>query len=156
MHCEFDCDAFNRYRVDLPYPPVRIQSPNPHYAKTNFRCLRRRRLGNNSYCAICDTTVFFLCDFPEVHSAYQYIAAVEMVHFNFLGSLIKALGLNPALFSYETNQYWNGIYPNYQYALKDILESDMEGEKKCHRALYQADPSNTRGKHTDTVCTHHT
>jgi bacterioferritin len=130
MHCEFDCDTFNRYRVDLPYPPVRIQSPNQHYARLISGAFGGEG-SETTAIAQYGTHRFFLCDYPEIHCAYQYIAAVEMDHFNFLGSLIKALGLNPALFSYETNQYWNGSYPNYQYALKEILESDMEGEKSA-------------------------
>ncbi len=124
----FDCDVFNRYAVDLPYPQVRICEPNERFATL----ISGAYAGEGS-----ETTAitqyashrYFTTDYPDAFVAYKYIAFVEMIHFNLLGTLIKRLGYAPLIGSYETNQYWNGSFPSYQYVLKDILDSDIEGEQ---------------------------
>lgn len=130
MPCGFDCDTFHFYHVDLPYPPVSVPIPNPYYAKLVSGAFAGP---GSETTAIAQYAChrFFLSGYPEIYNAYLYIAAVEMMHFNFLGELVKNLGLNPALFSWETNEYWNGKNPDYQYILKQILESDIQGEKNA-------------------------
>lgn len=51
-----------------------------------------------------------------------------MTHFELLGSLIKRLGLNPKIYSYEDERWWSGEDPAYRYAIRVILDADMEGE----------------------------
>lgn len=128
MSCFFDCDAFNQYRIDLPYPAVTIGEPNPQYAALVSGVFAGEG-SETTAIAQYSTHRFFTTEYPDVYEAYKYIAFVEMIHFNLLGSLIKQLRFAPYLYSYEAEQYWSGSYPEYRMSLKEILESDIEGEK---------------------------
>lgn len=126
--CPFDCSAFRRYHDDLPYPEVTVGKPNLHYA----RLISGAYAGEGS-----ETTAiaqymshrYFTASYPDVFEAYKYIAFVEVIHQNLLGNLILKLGVHPLLFSYETNQFWRGSFPDYQYSIKQIFESDLQGER---------------------------
>lgn len=124
----FDCAAFEEYRVDLPYPRASIPEHN----------LRQAALISGAYAGQGSETTaiaqyathrFFTAEYPDVYKAYLYIAATEMIHFSLLGELILALGLKPALYSYETDAFWVGSNPDYQFHLAEILQSDLKGER---------------------------
>lgn len=128
MACDFfDCDLFDRYRVNLPYPDVTVREANPYYAAL----LSGTYAGKGS-----ETTAiaqyashrYFLHDYPEIYTAYKYIAFTEMTHFSRLGNLILQLGTYPKIYSYEDLRWWSGEDPVYHRALRPILESDIEGE----------------------------
>lgn len=128
MNYYFDNEEFNQYRVDLPYPAVTIAKPNPHYA----RIISGAYAGRGSETTAIAQYIshrYFIQDYPAVSVAYKYITFVETIHQELLGKLIKSLGLDPMFFSYETNRYWSGSYPNYQYTINQILQSDIQGEK---------------------------
>ena len=130
MILDFSYDEFNQYRVDLPYPDVVVLKPNTHYA----RLVSGAYAGRGSETTAITQYIshrYFTSDYPDVFVAYKYIALVETVHQELLGKLIKNLGLKPLFFSYETNHYWNGSYPDYKYTLNKILQSDIQGEKNA-------------------------
>ena len=125
--CFFDCNEFNRYHINKAYPDVLISRPNYHYA----------RLVSGAYAGQGSETTaivqymshrYFVENYADVYAAYKYIAFTEVIHQNLLGRLILRLGLNPLLISYETNEFWRGSFPDYQYSLNQILESDIQGE----------------------------
>jgi bacterioferritin len=129
MACEFfDCALFDQYRVNLPYPEVVVSQINPHYAAL----LSGTYAGKGSESTAIgqySTHRFFTQAWPDIFTAYKYIAFTEMTHFWLLGDLIQRLGTNPILFSYEDGRYWKGEFPAYHRAIRPILESDMEGER---------------------------
>jgi bacterioferritin len=128
MDCAFfDCALFDRYRVSLPYPDVEVGEANPGYAAI----LSGTFAGKGSETtAIAQYSAhrFFTQSYPEIYTAYKYIAFTEMTHFSLLGRLILRLGTNPKLFSYEDLRWWSGADPAYHCAIRPILESDIEGE----------------------------
>ncbi len=130
MECLFDCDQFSQYAVDLPYPSVTVDGPNERYAALISGAYAGQG-SETTAIAQYSTHRFFTIEYPDVYTAYKYIAFVEMIHFNLLGGLIKRLGFAPHLYSYESGQYWGGSYPAYHLDLKEILESDIEGEQEA-------------------------
>ena len=128
--CFFDCNIFSHYHVDVIYPDVLINRPNHHYAK----------LVSGAYAGQGSETTaiaqymshrYFVENYPDIYTAYKYIAFTEVIHQNLLGRLILKLGLNPMLISYETNEFWRGSFPDYRYTLRSILESDLSGERNA-------------------------
>lgn len=104
-----------------------IDNPNTYYAK----------LVSGAYAGQGSETTaivqymshrYFLENYDDVDITYQYIAFTEVIHQNLLGRLIFLLGLNPLQISYEINEFWSGSFPDYQYSLKQILETDIQGE----------------------------
>jgi len=124
----FDCALFNQYHINQPYPDVAVRQINPQWAAL----LSGTYAGKGSEStAIGQYTThrFFTQAWPDIFTAYKYITFTEMTHFWLLGDLIRRLGTNPVLFSYEDGTYWNGAFPEYHRAIRPILESDMEGER---------------------------
>ena len=128
MACDFfDCALFDQYRVSLPYPDVVVRQANPRYAAL----LSGTYAGKGS-----ETTAiaqyashrYYTQSYPQIYTAYKYIAFTEMTHFSLLGHLILQLGTNPKIFSYEDLRWWSGADPVYHQAIRPILESDIEGE----------------------------
>lgn len=120
-HCE-------NYLVDLPYPSVKVQGKNTYYATLISGAFGGP--GSEST-AIAQYTAhnFYTYDYPEINFAYQCIASVEVTHLNLLGNLIRDLGLPPKFLTYETNCYWTGKNPVYAYKIRQILLSDIKGER---------------------------
>ncbi len=130
MDCPFDCAEFEKYSANLPYPEVAIAAPNQRYAVIVSGAFGGK---GSEATAIAQYGIhrFFLQDCPEALNAYKYIAAVEMIHWDLLGGLIRDLGLPPKFFSYETNAWWNGRFPAYAYTFGDIIKADIAGEREA-------------------------
>ncbi len=120
-----DCDDF---LVRLPYPSVEITEYNTYYATLISGAFAGP---GSETTAITQYTAhnFFTYIQPGITEAYHCIISVELLHLNLLGNLIRMLGLPPKFLTYETNQYWNGSYPVYEYELRPILLADIEGEQ---------------------------
>ncbi len=128
MDLSFNCEEFKQYSVDLPYPKVTVTKQNRRYATIISGAFGGK---GSEMTAITQYGIhrFFIEEYPEAANAYKYIAAVEMIHWNLLGGLIKDLGLCPKFLSYETNQPWNGCFPAYGTNFEEIITSDYEGER---------------------------
>jgi len=131
MACEFfDCVLFNQYRVDLPYPEVKVSAHHPRWAALLSGAFAGRG-SESTAIGQYSTHRFFTQPWPEIFTAYKYIAFTEMTHFSLLGDLIRRLGTNPILFSWEDGRWWSGADPEYHQAIRPILESDMQGEQNA-------------------------
>ena len=148
MDCPFDCTDFNRYRVDLPYPRPVITEPNRRYA-----CLISDAFSGagSEMTAITQYGIhrFYLADLPEAYTAYLYIAASEMVHWQLLGQLVLELGSSPQYASLQSGRWWIGSNPAYRCTPPDIFESDIKGERDAiahyERLLLSIDDPEIRG-----------
>jgi bacterioferritin len=125
LDCYFNCEEFNEFRVDKPYPLVDIKQPNSFYA----RMLMPAYSGRTSEMTSTMQYIFhkfYLNEHPDILNAYNYIALVEYTHRNILGNIIHELGVKP-IFAVDS-QYWSGEFPNYATNLVDILETDIQTE----------------------------
>ena len=128
MDCDFSCEEFNQYRIDLPYPEVTVDRPNHQWA----RLVSGIYAGKGSETtAIAQYTAhrYYTAQYPAAFTAYKYITIVETIHLELLGNLVLALGFKPLFASFETNRYWTGQYPDYQFDLRRIIEADIAGER---------------------------
>lgn len=69
----------------------------------------------------------------EVSDILEQIAEVEMHHFQYLAELIQQLGVYPVFVDpiVDKNEFWTSRYVCYDVEVEDILEMDMEAEKKA-------------------------
>ncbi len=128
MNCDFSCQEMARYQVDLPYPEVKVRGPNHRWAALlsgTFASAGSELTAITQY----NYHNFFTESYPEVHTALKYIAAVEIIHLNLLGDLIRRLGLKPIYATYETNTFWSGAYPDKSTEIAAMLEADIQGER---------------------------
>jgi rubrerythrin len=82
-------------KVDEPYPPIRVERPNPRYA----RILQEDFAGTVSEMTAITQYLYHHFDMEpvlrEVAELLEEISIVEMTHFEMLGELIKMLGGDP-------------------------------------------------------------
>lgn len=130
MKCDSDCARFNQYRVDLPYPDAIVEKPDRRFAILVSDAYAGRGSEMTAVTQYISHS-YFTENYPEASEAYRYIPMVELIHLKLLGSLIKRLGLYPKLYSCQAKRFWNGSFPVYQSRLKQILESDIIGEKEA-------------------------
>lgn len=128
MDCPFDCAVYAQYSLEIPYPNVEPKAPNRRYAQIVSGAFGGK---GSEMTAITQYGAhrLLLRERPEAYRAYQYIAYVEMIHWNLLGTLIHRLGMYPTIRSCETGCWWNGSFPAYRQKFAEIIEADIAGEK---------------------------
>jgi bacterioferritin len=124
---------FLKYKVDLPYPEVKVEKPNIEYAKI---------LSNDYAGKVSEETAINLYSFQHFALDDEYytkilknISIVEMKHLELLGETIKLLGLEPVFMSYNKEKNglvpWKSSYIDYKTNLEDVLKIDIEAEEKA-------------------------
>lgn len=135
MECDFNCKELNKYRVDRPYPTVKVKRPNKKYGNLLLE----------AYAGQCSETTaitqyishhFYAGSNAELRNALKYISIVEMHHLDMLGDLIKQLGVRPIFKSVNCNRYWNGSFVDYGTDAKKMIRADIKGEREAI-ALYK-------------------
>ena len=103
------------YKVNKPYPEIRVEQPNLEYAKL-----------------LLEDYAGTISEDPAVH-LYLYQHLVEMQHLEILGKLIKLLGLDPAFVSFKDDRLvaWTANYVNYTTDLETMIDVDIMSETKA-------------------------
>lgn len=123
--------VIDRYRADLPYPPIEGVSENKHYA-----CLvKSAYCGPESEMTAVLQYFYYSCQlkdvFDEGYKDLKYIAIVEMEHMDMLARLVMALG-GDACYTVRTSMgesYWNAkIIKCSKTPRQIILESIVSEE----------------------------
>lgn len=117
---------------DKPYPEVKVERPNTHYAKI----LLQDYAGTVSEQTAINLYMyqhFLQADkWKKFADLIEEIAIVEMHHLELLGETILKLGLNPvyATFDSKTDNkiYWSSKNVNYTDKIKEMLEEDIKAE----------------------------
>lgn len=94
------------YKVDLPYPPVRVNCPNSIYA-----C---EMIGNIAEVVseMSDVSRYFYISvvtqeqYGWISTCFYQISIVEMHHLNIFATLARLLGADPRLWSGRLRKRW--------------------------------------------------
>lgn len=121
--------------VDLPYPEVKVNSPNKEYA--NILLEDYSGLASE-LTSITQYSYQHFLNYPFITHIISSIAQVEMKHLELLGKTIFLLGEKPQ-FIYYNNQsnvknYWQSNYINYTTDIVDMLKSDIILEQVAIRS----------------------
>lgn len=122
-----------KYKVDLPYPEIRVEKPNIDYAKI---------LLNNYSGKVSEETASHLYIYQhfilqnknkEYSEILEQISIVEMNHLEMLGKTIELLGVKPAFMWYDENKKglipWKANYVDYDTDIKDMINIDIKAEE---------------------------
>lgn len=119
-----------RCAYPAPYPPVRVQGPNPLYAELlleDYAGVVSELTAINQY-----LHHYFVLEEvnEEVAELEECISLVEMHHLDLLAETIRLLGVDPRYRVYQNNQeiYWNASYVYYGLSLCDRLAADIAAE----------------------------
>lgn len=116
-----------------PYPPIKAERPNPHYALL---------LSGNLASSKGEMTAIYRYLYqswrmgeeqPELQKLMQRVAKVEMRHLDILGQLIELLGGDPRCMSCGRHSPvpWNGSMVHYSKGLKQMLNRNVVAEQSA-------------------------
>lgn len=114
-----------QYPAPEPYPPVRVNAPNYHYAGL----VADAAFGRESELTAINEYIYYavMTDNPDLKTMYLAFARDEMNHLHILMQLIRALGRDPR--AWDGNfAYWCGSYPYHGATDCDRLSKVHEDE----------------------------
>lgn len=118
------------YKVDVPYPPIQVDSKNSVYACD--------MLGNMSEVVseMSDVSRYFYIAVvakPQsswISSCFHHISIIEMHHLNIFAELALLLGADPRLWSCnEYSQWWSPSFVGYPRGLRALVEESIRAEE---------------------------
>ncbi|NMB44831.1 MAG: hypothetical protein GX998_00295 [Firmicutes bacterium] len=123
--------------VHEPYPPIRVECPNPEYA----RLLLDDYAGMVSEMTAINQYLFHHYDMPEefaeVTELLEGVAIVEMHHMEILAELIKLLG-QPPMYMDGQGRFWDASYVSYLPGHPcEQLQSDIDAEQAAIQTYRQ-------------------
>lgn len=121
------------YRVNIPYPEVKIDKKDIEIAK-DLLASYAGRVSEDS--AIHDYVFqMMMQDNEEIKNILKGISIVEMHHLEILGRLIYALGLTPLFASVvdDKTKWFSGEYVNYEKNWKQTLLDNIYQEEAAIR-----------------------
>lgn len=115
--------------LNLPYPPIAVEGPNPAYA----RAMLDNAGGRNS--EMSAVSIYFynhiITAQEEVAAMFHDISIVEMHHLEIFAELAMLLGEDPRLWTQTGNckTYWSGNYLRYSASLPQLLRNAISAEE---------------------------
>lgn len=123
-----------QYRVDLPYPPVKVIGPNSVYA-----C---EMLSNMSEVVseMSDVTRYFYisvvtkAQYGWISTCFHHISIVEMHHLNIFAELASLLGADPRLWNcHKHEKWWSPSFIDYPCELRALIMESIKAEEAAIR-----------------------
>lgn len=123
--------------VPEPYPPIKVECPNPEYARLLFDDYA----GMVSEMTAINQYLFHHNDMPpqfaEVAELLEGVSIVEMRHMEMLAELIKLLG-QPPMYMDGQGRFWDASYVPYLPGHPcEQLQSDIEAERTAIQTYCQ-------------------
>ncbi len=123
--------------VSEPYPPIRVECPNPEYA----RLLLDDYAGMISEMTAINQYLFHHNDMPEEFAEaaelLEGVSIVEMRHMEMLAELIKLLG-QPPMYMDGQGRFWDASYVAYMPGNPcEQLRIDIESEQAAIQTYRQ-------------------
>lgn len=122
------------YKVDAPYPPVRVDGPNPVYA-----CEMLSNMGD-IVSEMSDITRYFYNSvvmkphFGSIATCFHHISIVEMHHLNIFADLALLLGADPRLWcGWTCKRWWSPAFISYPHEICAQIAGSIEAEKAAIR-----------------------
>jgi bacterioferritin len=118
------------YRVNAPYPPVRVDEPNPDYASemiSNMGAVVSEMSDITRYFYIAVVTKQ---QFSSISTCFHHISIVEMHHLNIFAELALLLGADPRLrCGRPRKRWWSPSFISYPHEIGALIAESIEAEK---------------------------
>ena len=117
--------SFSSLSDPCPYPPLRVERPNPLYAS---EMLSNIGACNSEMSAISTILTPVNREFAEI---FHKLSAVEMHHLNIFSHLAHMLGADPRLWTCSGKRpcYWSPACNHYPRQLVPLLKNALQGEQ---------------------------
>jgi len=127
---------------DAPYPPIRVQGPNPAYAEM---MLSNIGSANSEMTAVAEyryARLMSLHTDPDISILFHKVSVVEMHHLDLFSRLALELGAEPRLWHCHCGrrEYWSPRHANYAHpgsaehcTVEDLVRAALESEHAAIR-----------------------
>jgi len=122
------------YKVDKPYPPIRVEAPNSNYA-----CEMLSNMADVVSEMSDVARYFYISVVTRPYSSYMsacfhHISIVEMHHLDMFAQLAQLLGADPRLWNCrDRSRWWSPSFIGYPKEIKGLLEESIEAETAAIR-----------------------
>jgi len=118
------------YKVDLPYPPVRVDGPNPAYACEMLSDMAEVVSEMSDVSRYFYIAVVTKAQYSLISACFHHISIVEMHHLNMFAELARLLGADPRLWSGRARkQWWSPSFIGYPRELRALIAESIKAEK---------------------------
>ena len=119
------------FASQTPYPPVRVQEPNPRYAAAMLANIGSCNSEMSAVSLYFYNSVILKERCPDMAEQFQKIGLVEMHHLNIFSSLACLLGADPRLWSQTGRcmKYWSPGCNQYPKGLLPLVQNALQGER---------------------------
>ncbi len=118
------------YKVNAPYPPVRVDEPNLVYADEMLSNM------GDVVSEMSDVTRYFYIavvtkpQFCSISACFHHISIIEMHHLNIFAELALLLGADPRLWCGRTRmRWWSPAFISYPCDIRALIAESIEAEK---------------------------
>lgn len=122
-----------QYADTLPYPPIRVDGPNPRYAEAMLSNIGSCNSEMSAVSLYFYNSIISQQKYPDVAEGFHKISIVEMHHLDIFGSLAFLLGADPRLWSTNRNRlaYWSPNCNNYPRDIVALIKNAIQGENEA-------------------------
>ncbi|HJA30538.1 MAG TPA: manganese catalase family protein [Candidatus Eisenbergiella pullicola] len=123
--------SFSSLSDPCPYPPLRVERPNPLYASemlSNIGACNSEMSAISLY--LYNSTILTPVN-REFAEIFHKLSAVEMHHLNIFSHLAHMLGADPRLWTCSGKRpcYWSPACNHYPRQLVPLLKNALQGEQ---------------------------
>ena len=123
------------YACSEPYPPLKVEQPNPHYAQILKNSLASSKSETTAVMQYTYQSWVLAAEFSEIADTMRHISMVEMHHLQMLGRLIDLLGGTPSYCCVQRNRQfpWNATMVFYGRMVRQMMQNNIAGEQEAIR-----------------------
>lgn len=122
------------YRVNEPYPPVRVIGPNPVYACSMLSNIASIVSEMSDIVRYSYISVVTKPKHSWISKCFHDVSIVEMYHLNIFSELALLLGADPRLWTCSKNpQWWSPSFISYPHELRALVKESIKAEKAAIR-----------------------
>lgn len=135
---EHNFNSSCNYKVDAPYPPIRVNGGNQIYALEMLSNVGGVISEMSAVSLYFYNSVITTARYPWISECFRRISITEMHHLNLFARLASLLGEDPKLWSgYPDRRWWTPAYNQYPTEIYALITNAIEGEKTAIRKYQQ-------------------
>jgi bacterioferritin len=118
------------YRVNLPYPPVRVNGKNPVYASEMLSNMAEVVSEMSDVSRYFYIAIVAQQNHSSISTCFHHISIVEMYHLNIFAELAHLLGADPRLWSGRgIKRWWSPSFIGYPHELHELIAESIKAEE---------------------------
>lgn len=132
-----DFETIN-YSDTAPYPPVKVDGPNPQYASAILSNIGSCNSEMSAVSLYFYNSLVIRETRKDIAGCFHKISLVEMHHLDIFGELALRLGTDPRLWSYNKGRmyYWCPACNQYSLQPAAIVANALKGEEEAIRKYH--------------------